>query len=277
MMHSHRLSLSEMPELRTCGAFGDDSVSSKWNQPSDMWQLLLMHHSGEFIFNGHTYAIEPFDLFIVPPMSRCQIERWGAKEFVYNFAGFVPQASQQDIVSLAVKTSLGSDGHFWDKEFRTALNNLQFSRTRSKVIVWNLLWSIAQPEHIVVRSVYTEQAERFIEEHLGSRLRLSDLCSELSISASQLTKHFLQDTGRTPHQYILDRKAHLAHRLLTTTTQQVKQVAAACGMPNIQQFNRFVKARYGDSPRNIRRLRGSVDFYRVNDLARARGERHEEH
>lgn len=260
-----------MPEVRTCGSFGDDAPTVKWVQPTDLWQALLMHHSGTFSLNGHILGFEPFDLFVVPPMSHCEVERTGGTEFVYNYAGFKPQSDERDTVSLPVKTSLGDEGHYWDKVFRTALNQLQFSRTFAHVVVWNLLWSVAQPQHAVIRSVYTDQAEKLIDERIGQRLRISDICSELQISPSQLTRYFLMDTGRTPHQFILDRRAELAHRLLTRTTSQVKLVAAACGMPNIQQFNRFVKDRYGQSPRVLRQNRGIVDIYRAGDLEKARG------
>lgn len=271
MVRHNRASLATVPELRTCGAFGDDAASAKWVQPSDLWQALLFHHLGSFTLNGHTFDLKPMDLVIVPPLSRCEVERWGQKEFVYNFAGFKPNPSDRDIVALPVKTNLEKSGDHWDREFRSALNQLQFSRTRAAVVVWNLLWSVALPEHMSTRSVYTEQAEKFIEDNLNRKLQLSDLCLELHISPSQLTKHFMNDIGRTPHQFILDRRAQLAHRLLTSTTIQIKQVATQCGMPNFQQFNRFIKGRYGESPRGLRMLRGSVDHFRVEDLERARG------
>ena len=155
---------------------------------------------------------------------------------------------------------------------RKALNRIQFSRTSAHSVAWSLLWSVAQSEHVALRSVYTEQAEKLIEDRIGEKLLVSELCRELSISQSQLTRLFLHELGRTPHQYIKDRRAHHAHRLLTRTTVAIKQVAANCGIPNVHQFNRFIRDRYGESPRALRQNRGVVDLYRVGDLRKARAE-----
>ncbi|MBS1721706.1 MAG: helix-turn-helix transcriptional regulator [Armatimonadetes bacterium] len=272
MVRSHRASLGAMPEVRTCGAFGDEAPNLAWNQPSDLWQALLLHHHGSFTFNGHTMTIEPFDLLIVPPGSRCEIERTGRDTFVYDFIGFMPQASDRDIVSLPLKTSLGEAGNFWDLEFRRTLNRLQFSRTSAHVIAWSLLWAVAQPEHVVSRSVYVEQAEKLINEQIDRRLLVSDVCHELQISQSQLTRLFMAEHGRTPLQFIKDCRARQAHKLLTRSTTPIKQVAAACGIPNIHAFNRFVRERYGESPRALRKSRGIVDVFRVDNIKKGRGE-----
>ena len=270
MTRYHRASMHQVPEVRTCGSFSDDSERLSWIQPSDLWQAQLLLHRGSFTFNGLTMAIEPFDLVIVPPGSRCEVERFGQEEYVYDFIGFAPVAGERDIVSLPLKTNLGDSGHFWDLELRKALNRIQFSRTSAHSVAWSLLWSVAQSEHVALRSVYTEQAEKLIEDRIGEKLRVSDLCKELSISQSQLTRLFLHELGRTPLQYIKDRRAHHAHRLLTRTTVAIKQVAVNCGIPNVHQFNQFVRDRYGESPRSLRQNRGVVDLYRVGDLKKAR-------
>ncbi|MBS1715448.1 MAG: helix-turn-helix transcriptional regulator [Armatimonadetes bacterium] len=271
MVRYHKASLAQLPELRTCGAFGDEADRTEWVQPSDAWQGLLFHNSGTFTMNGTVYPLEPFDLFIVPPTSRCTVVRSGSGVTVYDYFTFVPSKEQRDIVGLPVRSSLGGEGHFWDIEFRKCLNRLQFSRTSSNVLVWSLLWSVAQPEHVALKSVYTEDAQRIMESRMSERLRIADVCAELHVSQSQLNRHFLSDLGRTPHQFLADCRAIRAHHLLTTTTDPIKQVAAACGIPNVQQFNRFVNLRFGIPPRELRKRRGIVDVFRTGDLDKARG------
>lgn len=272
MTRYHRASLHTMPEIRTCGAFGDEEETLRWIQPSDMWQAQLLHHQGSFTVNGFTFSVKPFDVVVLPPGSRCEVNRFGSDIYVYDYFGFTPAPSEREIVSLPLCHSLGAEmGHFWDLEFRRALNRLQYSRVSAHVCAWHLLLSVAQPEHAIVRSVYTEQAERLIEERIGQRIVVADLCKELDVSQSQLTRLFMTEHGRSPLQFILDRRAQHAHRLLTKSTLPIKLVAANCGMANVHQFNRFMRERYGESPSAIRRHRGFVDVYREQDVAKGRG------
>ncbi|HEY0866106.1 MAG TPA: helix-turn-helix domain-containing protein, partial [Fimbriimonas sp.] len=68
-----------------------------------------------------------------------------------------------------------------------------------------------------------------------------------------------------PLQYIRDRKAQLAHQLITGTTHPIKQVAVACGFQDLHSFNRFVRDRLGVSPRAVRGGREEIDIFRVKE------------
>lgn len=273
MTRYNRASLHSMPEIRTSGAFGDEEETLRWIQPAEMWQAQLLHHHGTFTVNGFAFSVQPFDLVVLPPGARCEVNRFGHDVYVYDYFGFVPTPSDRDVVSLPLKASLGEEaGHFWDLEFRRALNRLQYSRTLSQVCAWHLLLSVAQPEHAVIKSVYTEQAEKLIEERLGNRIVVAELCKDLDVSQSQLTRLFMAEHGRSPLQYILDRRAQQAHKLLTRSTLPIKQVASNIGMPNVHQFNRFIRERYGASPTALRKHRGFVDVYREQNLEKGRGQ-----
>lgn len=268
----HKTCLHTMPEFRSIGSYADEAPVLRWVQPSDAWQAQLLIHHGSFTYNGMSMPVEPFDLLVIPPGGRCEVERFGQQDYyVYDYFAFTPIIGERDVVSLPLKTSLGESGHFWDLEFRKALTRLQFSKTSSHVLCWHLLLSVAQPEHIAIKSVYTEQAEALISERLAQKLAVSQICRELNISQSQLTRLFVSELGRSPLQYIRDRRAQLALKLLTNTTLPIKQVGATCGIPNAHQFNRFVRERFGESPRSLRNHRGIVDIYHVSDLKKGRG------
>ncbi len=46
--------------------------------------------------------------------------------------------------------------------------------------------------------MFVEEAERWIEDHLADRIRVSALAKQLNISQSQLTRLFLTEHGNTP-------------------------------------------------------------------------------
>jgi AraC-like DNA-binding protein len=268
-----RASLAAPPEVRTSGAFGTEDSTVAWQQPGDQWHVHWPSYAGVFSLNGHSTPFEPHTVFIVPPGSRCAIQGIDREVYVYCYFSFVPVDSERDIVTLPFATALDeTDADRLEGEYRKCLNRLPHSRTSVQAFVWSLLWSLGRPEHVLTKSVYTEQAERLIEERLSRRFLVRDLAEELQISQSQLARHFMQDHGRTPLQYVRDRRALLAHRLLTRSATPIKQVAAQCGVPDANQFCRFVKERFGASPRELRKARGSVDVFRERDLKAARAE-----
>lgn len=268
-----RLSLAAIPEIRTAGSFANGDERIAWVQPSDLWHVHWPSHGGSFTMNGKTFAFEPHSVIVVPPGSRCEVIRHGRTMYTYCYFSFVPTSSEQDTVSLPVCSQLERPQADWlEKQFRHALNRQQWSRTGLAAIAYALLWSVATPEFVHLKSLTTEQAEALISDRLGGRILVRELADELRISQSQLTRAFLQDHGRTPLQYIKDRRAQVAHRLLTRTMTPIKQVALSCGIPDSNQFYRFIKERYGASPRQLRREQGIVDVFRAGDLPAARSE-----
>jgi len=260
-----RASLAELPEVRTSGSFAHEQKRLEWVQPPDLWQGLLYRHEGTFYHNGYALRVGPFDLVIVPPGSRCAVDCRGDDTFVYDYFGFRPVSVDSDVVGLPLLSRLGSGGSFWDSEFRKSLNKLQFSRTHVRWLVGTLLWSVSQPAARLTRNIYVEHAELLIEQRISEHLRVSAVARELSISQSQLSRLFVLEHGRTPMQYIRDRRAQLANALLTTTTEPIKSVASKCGFPDVHRFNRFVRDRLGASPRAVRKGNVIVDVYRVEE------------
>jgi AraC-like DNA-binding protein len=257
------MSLATMPEVRTSGAFGDDSDRLEWVQPRDLYQGQLYHHAGTIYVNGLAIPFEPWDLVIVPPNSRCQVIRQGSGTHVYDYFTFVPFQCEQDVMAIPMLSRLGEEGKFWDANLRRALNRQILSRTSVQVVVASLLWAISQPAAMATGNVFVEQAEAVIQDRLHTGLRVSLLAKDLSISQSQLNRLFLSEHGQTPMQYIRDQRAQLAQRLLSQSTMPIKQIAVACGFPDLHAFNRFVRDRLGASPRAVRLSRGEVDIYRA--------------
>lgn len=258
-----RVSLAGQPEIRTSGAFADESADISWTQPRDLWQALLLEHSGVFTMNGHTFEVEPFDFVIVPPSSRNEVHRTGEAPYVYSYFTFCPEEGVRDEMALPLHSRLGEEGRFWNLNFRRGLSRLQTSRTSLHIVARSMLWAVAQEVASHERNVYVAEAERMVIEGLADTLRIDQLAKRVGISQGQLSRLFLAEHGRTPLQYIRDARAEHAHRLLTTTTTPLKQVGTACGYPNPHHFNRFVRERLGASPRAIRNKQVHVDVFRV--------------
>lgn len=87
--------------------------------------------------------------------------------------------------------------------------------------------------------------------HLFTPIRLADLESASGLKARALQMAFLKHHGRTPRQWILDRRLDAARARLAEPRpgRTIMAVALECGFTRIASFSRAYEARFGELPR----------------------------
>lgn len=243
--------LTPPPIGKSVGDMADDETVFGWVQSPDQYLGVIARHHGTYRLNGKTYPFQPYDFLLATPGSRCEIVRSGEPPFEYVVIAFVPSEGTADAAWLPIHKPV-PDGEFWYKTIVRAARRVSVSLGMFRAVVPAFLWSIVDFSVPPSKNVYVAEAERIIEQSIGEPIRISALAHAIGISQSQLSRHFLQENGSTPMQYILERRAELAHRLLTTSSLSLKEVARSCGFPNTHAFSRFVRDRLGASPRKIR-------------------------
>lgn len=68
------------------------------------------------------------------------------------------------------------------------------------------------------------------QSHLDHTLRVSDLARKAAMSARTFARRFVDQTGTTPHQWLMHQRLLEARRLLETTTETMDRVAEAVGL-----------------------------------------------
>ena len=91
--------------------------------------------------------------------------------------------------------------------------------------------------------------------------------TKLGLSPVHFRRLFRQQFGTAGHQYLLQARLDFAARMLRLGERPIKEVAAACGVPDVFYFTRLFSARMGVSPARYRRHAGLV---RSPATARAR-------
>lgn len=80
------------------------------------------------------------------------------------------------------------------------------------------------------------------------------LASQVSLSARQLRRLFLANTGATPLAVHATRRLLLAKQLLTETSLPITQVALAAGFKSVRRFNAAFRESCGMAPSSMRRM-----------------------
>lgn len=73
------------------------------------------------------------------------------------------------------------------------------------------------------------RVQALLRDRLADDLGLEDLAREAGLSPFHFARAFKQETGTSPHRYLLERRIDHAKELLVGTDQSIEQVAKACG------------------------------------------------
>jgi len=87
----------------------------------------------------------------------------------------------------------------------------------------------------------------------GGELDLHVLADEAGYSKRQLLRVFRAQTGRSPHQYVLDLRLEKARRLMLRRSFTLINIAIECGFSSHPHFAQCFRQRFGLTPSDFRR------------------------
>ena len=90
-------------------------------------------------------------------------------------------------------------------------------------------------------------ARNLIDDDPASPVTLDDLAQESGLSRFQILRAFAKTTGFTPHAYLVQRRIHLARRLIAQGLS-LADAAAASGFADQSHMTRIFVRKYGVSP-----------------------------
>jgi transcriptional regulator GlxA family with amidase domain len=86
---------------------------------------------------------------------------------------------------------------------------------------------------------------QWAQAHLGRVLRVDDLAQRAAMSPRTFARRFRQETGTTPHQWLIHQRLVAAQRRLEKTGETIDQIAEAVGLQTAatlrQHFSRVLK------------------------------------
>lgn len=94
---------------------------------------------------------------------------------------------------------------------------------------------------------------RYIDDHIGEKLTLDDLCVQVHMSSFHFSRAFKRSTGYSPYQYVMTRRTHYAQQLLLRDRNlSIAEVAVTSGFTDQSHMNKILKRVFNASASEIR-------------------------
>ena len=93
----------------------------------------------------------------------------------------------------------------------------------------------------------------YLNDHFRDYCRLEDVANAANLSAFHLIRVFKSETGKTPHEYLVDVRMAKAKQMLADRRFSIKEIAFQCGFKEPGSLSRVFQRRMGRSPRAYRK------------------------
>ncbi|MDO6582204.1 AraC family transcriptional regulator [Photobacterium sp. 2_MG-2023] len=95
--------------------------------------------------------------------------------------------------------------------------------------------------------------DHYIHQHLSRKITVAQLAGLVFLGESQFHVVFKEQTGVTPHQYVLQKRLELCRHLMEESRLSLAQIAQACGFSSQSNFTQAFSRHFGVSPAKYRR------------------------
>lgn len=96
----------------------------------------------------------------------------------------------------------------------------------------------------------------YIDSALENRLSVEELAGLADMRPSLFSRKFHHSTGKTPYQYVIERRLRLASELLAHANEEISEIALRCGFSSQAHFSSAFKNSFGVTPAIYRRASG---------------------
>jgi AraC-like DNA-binding protein len=228
------------------------TIGAEWNSRdvcSGYWRLYVNDRDGAGVqWAGGYYPLPARRVHFIPAWVRFTcVNRRPLEHFYIHFdliglTGVTVQRLFQKPLSVAPIPPPAPDNIFRVKAFvYTALGELLATVPARQWLEWQTAHSPVAP------------AIRHIEDHLGELITNAQLAALCHFSEDHFTRLFRLRVGRTPAQYILERRIAAATHRLAFTSDSIEQIAERLAFANRFHFTRMFTQRMGVSPAAYRK------------------------
>lgn len=105
-----------------------------------------------------------------------------------------------------------------------------------------------------INSSIVKKTIHYMEAHLTEHIKLEDIAKEIGYSKYHLNRIFMEGTGQTIHQYLMERRLSESARELTDTDRNIADIAQDFGYSSQQAYTLAFGRFYHCTPQVYRQL-----------------------
>jgi AraC family transcriptional regulator len=96
------------------------------------------------------------------------------------------------------------------------------------------------------------RVRHFVDAHLEEKLSVRRLAEAAALSEAHFARAFRQETGMSPHQYVMTQRVARAQEMLRSSDESIFQIALQCGFNDASHFSRVFRKEVGINPTSYR-------------------------
>ncbi len=119
--------------------------------------------------------------------------------------------------------------------------------------LYRILGTFTASKETTKNSDYVKQAILFIQHNYAYPIKISDIAAAAGLERSYLYRMMMKDIGKSPMQYLIHYRLHMAKQLLAEDELTITEVAYSCGFTSSSAFYKHFKAAFSMTPLDYRR------------------------
>lgn len=221
--------------------------------------LLFYIKSGEmqFVYRDRAFTAHADDIVLID----CNYPHhyFASKETRFYWFHFHGNASQA-YSDLLWKTSgaLFTRQYALEKDFQTIMQLLPLdcdADDRMSVTIHHLLSSLNTQGHVTrTISPQIQIAKSWLDEHFHENIQIEQAADQVSLSRFYFSRRFREETGLSPHEYLLNLRLSYAKLQLSESDDSVEEIAYDCAFCSASNLIRAFKKSTGLTPYQFRKI-----------------------
>lgn len=254
----------------------DQVTGSAWYRCNDLYRapclslndnefvlMLTLDGMGELVMSNNRCLLLPRSVTIVPLAEKhIYRTRPGCKwEFYWmSVRGLHCSRILQHVCQHSGCTFQAADYREISRAFSDIINSPNRGKAyeiQAAYDMQKLLFSLMQP-HVLRQNkadtiqTFAEKVMQRIENESFQEVSIKRIAESMYVSKEHLIRMFKRETGKTPHQYIIERRIAYSCKLLSDTRMQIKQIAHGVGYKTTSSFSSQFRKSIGMSPMEYR-------------------------
>lgn len=226
----------------------------------------IISGSGIYKTGKDEYRLNAGDAFLIRPGDTTFYQADREEPWVYGWAAFDGTEAEVLLLQCGFSDSnLIYRGEICEKrndlteQLAARFNSVDYNQLELRGFLY-LIFSLMEKEQPAADSVhqreYVSKACDYMRDNFRYHMKIADIARYIGIDRTYLYKVFMSEKGKSPQQYLMDKRLNEARNLLQHTSLNVTEIAYSSGFHDAPSFCRYFKLAEKCTPLQYRSRNG---------------------